>query len=74
VTFFISTSIFPKAAFRRFQRGGGFLAGSGDLGHFAFQIRVGVYSMFSQEIQSLCGLLQVMELILIELYKHLKPL
>lgn len=51
-----------KPMFRSFQGSGGLVAGGGDLDHSVFQIRVSVYSMFRQEIQCPCGLLQVVEL------------
>ena len=51
-----------KPVFHCFEGSGGFIAGGGDLGHLTFQIWISVYPMFCQEVQSLCGLLQVVEL------------
>ena len=48
--------------FHCFEGSGGFVAGGGDLGYLAFQCRVGVYPVFRQEVQRLCGLFQVVEL------------
>ena len=52
-----------KPVFHSFEGSGGLVAGGGDLGHSAFQIRVGVYPVFRQEIQSLCSLLYVQRVV-----------
>ena len=53
---------FCKPAFGRFQRGGSFGAGGGDLGHSAFQIRVAFDFMLGQEVQRPGSLFQIVEL------------
>ena len=53
---------FCKSALCCFQCGGSFGAGSGDLGHPAFQIRVAFDFMLGQEVQRPGSLFQVVEL------------
>ena len=55
-------SHFCKLAFDRFQCGGSFGAGGGDLGYPAFQIRVAFDFMLGQEVQRPGSLFQVVEL------------